>query len=262
MVWRNHRLFACVLRCGYYSVICLVIASIYNTKKTTVVVGSWAPCKRTHHCRPTTPNIVGCHMLCPFAHPDECRCVLLGFVLQSLKPVKLLATWETGTIIPNNVASVCTRFYLRRDFIIHLNLYLLLLKIFPRYVNLACLPHQVNAPTDGKRCWITGWGRLSSGGATPDLLQQVSVPIVSRAHCDKAYPNKIHDSMICAGLDQGGIDSCQGDSGGPMVCETGGQYYLHGATSWGYGCAAKGKFGVYAKVKYLMSWITNEMKKN
>ncbi|CAH3033235.1 unnamed protein product, partial [Porites lobata] len=131
-----------------------------------------------------------------------------------------------------------------------------------RYVNQACLPHQVNAPTDGKRCWITGWGRLSSGGATPELLQQVSVPIVSRARCDKAYPNKIHDSMICAGLDQGGIDSCQGDSGGPMVCETGGRYYLHGATSWGYGCAAKGKFGVYAKVKYLMSWITNEMKKN
>ena len=146
--------------------------------------------------------------------------------------------------------------------IIHLNLYLLLLKIFPRYVNQACLPHQVNEPTDGKRCWITGWGRLSSGGATPELLQQVSVPIVSRARCDKAYPNKIHDSMICAGLDQGGIDSCQGDSGGPMVCETGGRYYLHGATSWGYGCAAKGKFGVYAKVKYLMSWITNEMKKN
>ena len=147
-------------------------------------------------------------------------------------------------------------------YITHLNLYLLLLKIFSRYVNLACLPHQVNAPTDGKHCWITGWGRLSSGGATPELLQQVSVPIVSRARCDKAYPNKIHDSMICAGLDQGGIDSCQGDSGGPMVCETGGRYYLHGATSWGYGCAAKGKFGVYAKVKYLMSWITNEMKKN
>ncbi|KAL9985540.1 hypothetical protein ACROYT_G007958 [Oculina patagonica] len=134
--------------------------------------------------------------------------------------------------------------------------------VLGRYVNLACLPHNVNAPVDGEKCWITGWGRLASGGSSPTYLQQVSVPIASRARCDKAYPNKIHDSMICAGLDQGGIDSCQGDSGGPMVCENGGRYYLHGATSWGYGCASAGKFGVYAKVKYLMQWITSEMKKN
>ena len=131
-----------------------------------------------------------------------------------------------------------------------------------RYVNLACLPQSVSAPVDGDRCWITGWGRLASGGSTPDVLQQVSVPVVSRARCDRAYPNKIHDSMICAGLDQGGIDACQGDSGGPMVCETGGKYYLHGVTSWGYGCASAGKFGVYAKVKYELSWINTEMSQN
>lgn len=131
-----------------------------------------------------------------------------------------------------------------------------------KYVNLVCLPHAVAAPTDGTICWITGWGRLASGGATPDILQQVSVPVVSRARCDRAYPGKIHDSMICAGLDQGGIDSCQGDSGGPMVCETGGRYYLQGATSWGYGCASPGKFGVYAKVKYLLNWLNSEMAKN
>ncbi|KAM7427033.1 hypothetical protein ABFA07_021757 [Porites harrisoni] len=131
-----------------------------------------------------------------------------------------------------------------------------------KYVNLVCLPHAVAAPTDGTRCWITGWGRLASGGASPDYLQQVSVPVVSRARCDRAYPGKIHDSMICAGLDQGGIDTCQGDSGGPMVCETGGRYYLQGATSWGYGCASPGKFGVYAKVKYLLNWLNTEMAKN
>ncbi|XP_078360420.1 MAM and LDL-receptor class A domain-containing protein 1-like isoform X2 [Oculina patagonica] len=131
-----------------------------------------------------------------------------------------------------------------------------------RYVNLVCLPNTVAAPANNTRCWITGWGRLASGGATPDYLQEVSVPAVSRARCDKAYPGKIHDSMVCAGLDQGGIDSCQGDSGGPMVCETGGKFYLQGATSWGYGCASPGKFGVYAKVKYLLPWLNNEISKN
>ena len=112
---------------------------------------------------------------------------------------------------------------------------------------------------DGTKCWITGFGRLASGGASPNALMAASVPVVSRARCDKAYPGKIHDSMICAGLDQGGIDSCQGDSGGPMVCESGGRFYLHGATSWGYGCASPGKFGVYAKIKHVMSWINKEM---
>ena len=68
--------------------------------------------------------------------------------------------------------------------------------------------------------------------------------------------------MICAGLDQGGIDTCQGDSGGPMVCETGGKFYVQGATSWGYGCAQPGKFGVYAKVKYLLPWLNQTLSNN
>ena len=130
-----------------------------------------------------------------------------------------------------------------------------------RYVNLACLPHAVSASNDGDKCWITGWGRLASGGATPTLLQQVSVPVMSQNRCEKAYPNRIHESMICAGLDQGGIDSCQGDSGRPMVCELGGRYYLHGVTSWGYGCASPGKFGVYAQVKHVQTWLNQEMAK-
>ena len=36
-----------------------------------------APCKRTQYCWPTTPNIVGCYMLRPFAHPVACCWMLL-----------------------------------------------------------------------------------------------------------------------------------------------------------------------------------------
>ena len=36
-----------------------------------------APWKRTQHCWPITPKIVGCYMLRPFAHPVACCCVLL-----------------------------------------------------------------------------------------------------------------------------------------------------------------------------------------
>lgn len=69
------------------------------------------------------------------------------------------------------------------------------------------------------------------------------------SRCLKSYPNGIDDSMLCAGLDKGGVDACQGDSGGPLVCEYNGQWFLERATSWGQGCAGPKKYGVYVKVR-------------
>jgi len=131
-----------------------------------------------------------------------------------------------------------------------------------KYSNLVCLPESISDAAPGTKCWITGWGTLSSGGSQPETLQQASVPIVKQDTCKASYPNEIDSTMICAGLQKGGVDACQGDSGGPMVCETGGRFYLHGATSWGYGCAAPDKYGVYARVKYLHSWIKTQMANN
>ena len=132
-----------------------------------------------------------------------------------------------------------------------------------RFVNLVCLPQTVPAPVEDTKCWITGWGRTSSvGGSSGKVLQQASVPIVGRNRCEFAYFGQMHDSMICAGLDRGGVDSCQGDSGGPMVCETGGRNYLQGVTSWGRGCARPNKYGVYAKVTYVLDWLNKEMANN
>ena len=96
----------------------------------------------------------------------------------------------------------------------------------------------------------------------PSALMQVNVPVVSESSCRKAYGSSIHDSMVCAGLDEGGKDSCQGDSGGPMVCEDNGKFFLEGVVSWGYGCAVPGKYGVYARVRYLRQWIADTMDQN
>ena len=85
---------------------------------------------------------------------------------------------------------------------------------------------------------------------------QVSLPIVSQSTCQQAYPwATIDDSMICAGYANGGKDSCSGDSGGPMVCQANGKYFLEGVVSWGYGCARRGKYGVYGDVRYFRQWI-------
>jgi trypsin len=62
--------------------------------------------------------------------------------------------------------------------------------------------------------------------------------------------------MICAGLTEGGKDSCQGDSGGPIVDA---DNVLIGTVSWGEGCAAAGKPGVYAHVASLLDYITKDL---
>ena len=97
-------------------------------------------------------------------------------------------------------------------------------------------------------------GTTTEGGPCPDVLQKVAVPIVADDECRAAYgEGDILDSMICAGVEAGGVDSCQGDSGGPMVCDGGS--YLCGIVSWGYGCARPGIPGVYTEVSYFVDWV-------
>ncbi len=130
-------------------------------------------------------------------------------------------------------------------------------------VGLVCLSdNRFQLPFDdhnNKTCWISGWGTLSYYGVTPNELQQVDIPLVSKQRCMISYPGKIDDSMICVGKDEGGVGGCHGDSGGPLVCEFGGKWYLEGATSWaGMPCASPSKYTVFASIRYLKSWIISK----
>ena len=56
--------------------------------------------KRTQHCWPTTPNIVGCYILRPFANPVECHWVLLRVFPQS-------QIGQTFSPVPRNIGGSC-----------------------------------------------------------------------------------------------------------------------------------------------------------
>ena len=130
-------------------------------------------------------------------------------------------------------------------------------------IGLVCMPdisHPLPFDNLLKKCWITGWGALSSGGSSPNSLMEARVPLVSKGRCDIAHPGKIDNlTMLCAGLDDGGVDTCQGDSGGPLVCEFNSTWYLEGVTSWGYGCAYARKYGVYSYVRNLKAWVLEKI---
>jgi len=134
---------------------------------------------------------------------------------------------------------------------------------FNQCVGAACLPTKGDV-TGGETCWITGWGTLSSGGRQPDVLQEVSVQVLSIDACRSSgyKSSEIYDDMLCAqGTNSKGqtTDACQGDSGGPLVCEQDGVWRLFGATSWGYGCASTRYPGIWARVADVLDWVDENM---
>jgi hypothetical protein len=102
---------------------------------------------------------------------------------------------------------------------------------------------------------VTGWGATAEGGAGSPVLLEATIPLVDNATCNapSSYNGQITANMLCAGRSQGGVDSCQGDSGGPLVKE--GTAVQVGVVSWGFGCARRLKYGVYARVSPFTTWI-------
>ena len=119
---------------------------------------------------------------------------------------------------------------------------------------------------------VIGWGNLRSteegGFETPEVLQEVNVPLVSQEECEAGldevvppfYDISLTDNMLCAGFPQGGKDACQGDSGGPMgIKDSSGNFIQNGIVSWGIGCARPQAFGVYTRVSNYRDWVNSKI---
>jgi secreted trypsin-like serine protease len=105
------------------------------------------------------------------------------------------------------------------------------------------------ATARGTLLTVMGWGQIAEGddAASSSKLLAADIPLWSDSECTSVYGAKyVASVMLCAGYQQGGVDSCQGDSGGPIMVAVNGQWNLIGVVSFGYGCARQGIPGIYA----------------
>ncbi|XP_045912157.1 chymotrypsin-like elastase family member 2A isoform X2 [Micropterus dolomieu] len=130
----------------------------------------------------------------------------------------------------------------------------------------ACLPNSGDILPNAAPCYVTGWGRLWTGGPIADILQQALLPVVGHSTCTRSdwWGNLVTNSMVCAGGD-GKLASCNGDSGGPLNCQNpDGSWDVHGVVSFGssMGCNYPKKPSVFTRVSAYIPWINNVMTTN
>jgi secreted trypsin-like serine protease len=136
--------------------------------------------------------------------------------------------------------------------------------VLNRYVKLACLPSHTsnNYPPVDSACFASGWGTLTQGGPTPDVLYNVKLSVLDPSACQK-YSDYTAEPQVCAGNVSGGHDTCQGDSGGGLYVHDilGGKkrYIVAGVVSYGMGCAEPGYPGIYSRTSYYLDWIKSHM---
>ncbi|XP_036389010.1 elastase 2 like [Megalops cyprinoides] len=130
----------------------------------------------------------------------------------------------------------------------------------------ACLPTAGFILPHDEPCYVTGWGRLYTGGPIADILQQALLPVVDHATCTKPdwWGSQVKDTMVCAGGD-GVVSGCNGDSGGPLNCQApDGSWEVNGIVSFGSGlsCNFPKKPTVFTQVSSYIDWISTTMASN
>lgn len=130
------------------------------------------------------------------------------------------------------------------------------------------VPSDEDLEAPGTMLTVTGWGSTRKHVAGKKKrnkppkyshgLREVQVPVVASDECNRDYGGPRDggvnaEVMICAG--QTGRDACWGDSGGPLFSDTPAGFIQVGIASWGIGCAAPERPGVYTRVSALADFI-------
>ncbi|XP_050356174.1 venom serine protease-like [Nymphalis io] len=129
------------------------------------------------------------------------------------------------------------------------------------YVAPVCLPFKyVNNDFTGSKVTLLGWGTLSPGGPTSNVLMKVDLNVISQATCRQSYPDLTPRQMCTY---KAGKDACQRDSGGPALYTDpqNGLLYAAGVISYGRFCASN-EPGVNARITELLKWIVTNAPAN
>jgi secreted trypsin-like serine protease len=109
---------------------------------------------------------------------------------------------------------------------------------------------------------ISGWGRTSTNGSIPDLLQSATVATrggpLDDSLCGEWSESELYDPQqnLCAGAPRNGTDICQGDSGGPYAAKVNGLWTLAGITSYNSGrCGLANLPGIAVRVTSFVDWL-------
>ncbi|KAM6114785.1 mast cell protease 1A-like [Phoenicopterus ruber ruber] len=138
---------------------------------------------------------------------------------------------------------------------------IVLLKLKPRAkltkeVSPLLLPSHNERVLPGTTCKVAGWGWTSMTQDKTNVLMEVDLKVQCDEVCETSFKTKyLHQSMICAGDEDGKKSAFRGDSGGPLVCNG----KAHGIVSYGHKNRIFPK--VFTRVSYFEPWIREELRK-
>lgn len=136
--------------------------------------------------------------------------------------------------------------------------------VFNEFIQTICLPEEEKFYV-GEVATLAGWGNSEgnflANGATSDVLQEASFPVMSNEECVKSHGLPIPPSLICTGSMSADKGACNGDSGGPlMLLDKNNRWKVIGIVSWGRrGCNPEFPT-VYTRVSHFLEWINKHVK--
>ncbi|KAK7085179.1 hypothetical protein SK128_015723 [Halocaridina rubra] len=125
-----------------------------------------------------------------------------------------------------------------------------------------CLPQREGISYKGYVATAIGWGLMdySDQSSLPDVLLEVTLPILSQRKCRRYVPSgfPVKSTMICTGTTAADVGICLGDSGGPLAVTEGDTYTLVGMPSATFDCGQPKTADVYVRVSKYIDWVKDK----